>query len=514
MRPFQSSLRSERFAALALLAACLLAWSSPAAAQSSCPRCTVGDTGDALPGLITSAVPQLQRAVSGTIVGSGTYGIGIDPIGPGSTHHRAAGGIAGAVHVVPWLAIGLRMNGRIDVVSAGGRSDDGLFGHPTLALRLSAEPAAGLTIGLDAQVTVLGAEAPSFEFGSTSALLRAMGAYAVDLGGSRLVLVLNAGYFIDNSRAAAPRGITDNLSAEDRLSLGVSDTGAVTASLGAAYVADGLEIFGDVGARIYTESTAIGSSPLRVGVGARFWLVPEVFFLGVGADARLTPQSASLVASGSPNAPIEPVIQVHLAAGVRVGAESPPVVADPDVEVEPEPEPEPEPVAPTVGAAQGTVTDEQGPVAGASVEIVSDVDQSARTATADASGAWQIAEIPLGGAHFRITAEGHDAVEGTIAITAETQSLGTAMARSLPQGEIRGVIQASNGTPLAARVVIQPLGRELTADAEGSFAVEVPPGEYDVAVSAPGHREQTRHVTVVERGVVVLNIQLRAGRGR
>jgi hypothetical protein len=88
------------------------------------------------------------------------------------------------------------------------------------------------------------------------------------------------------------------------------------------------------------------------------------------------------------------------------------------------------------------------------------------------------------------------------------------MTRSLPQGEIRGVIQGGDGAPLPARVVIRPIGRELTADAEGSFQVEVPPGEYDVDVSAPQHRAQTRHVTVTERGVVVLNVQLRPGRGR
>ena len=163
----------------------------------------------------------------------------------------------------------------------------------------------------------------------------------------------------------------------------------------------------------------------------------------------------------------------------------------------------------------GGVVEGDAPVAGANVELTSESDQSVRTATTDQDGRWRIADVPVGSARYRITSEGRDAAEGTITIVADAPVETTStLSRALPQGEIRGVIQASNGTPIAARVVIQPVGRELTADAEGSFAIEVPPGEYDVEVSHPGHRSQTRHVTVAEQGVVVLNVQLRAGRGR
>jgi hypothetical protein len=86
------------------------------------------------------------------------------------------------------------------------------------------------------------------------------------------------------------------------------------------------------------------------------------------------------------------------------------------------------------------------------------------------------------------------------------------MTRTVQRGEIRGVVQASNGRALAARIEIRPLDRVLVADAEGGFATEVAPGEYDVVVSAPGHRTQTRHVVVEAQGVIVLNVQLRAGR--
>lgn len=501
---------------LVLLASLIAVGALPSGsrAQEACVRCTVADTSDALPGLGTSAVPQLQRAVSASFVGAGGYGLNIDPIGPGTMHHRVGGSLAGAVHVVPWLAIGLRLHGRYDVVTSGTRSDDGLLGYPALALRLSAEPTAGFTIGLDAQAMVWGAEAPSFELASTSVLLRALGAYAIELGGARLVLALNLGYFLDNSRAAAPRGVTDNLSAEDRLSLGVSDSGAFVASLGGAYVTEGFDLYAEVSSRIYTDGSVIGSSPVRLGAGARIWAVPEVLFLGVGADVRLTPQSAALAGTGT-NAPIEPVLGVQLSLGVRIGAETPPgetIVADQTQGDDTTEQPDETP-AETVGTAVGRVTSGDTAVVGAQIELTSDVDGQTRTVRSDADGRWQVADVPIGGARYRITAEGLEPAEGTLTIAAgapvETSSV---LARPLPQGEIRGVIQASNGRPLAARIVIRPLGRELTADAEGSFAVEVAPGEYDVEVSAPGHRAQTRHVTVAEQGVVVLNVQLRAGR--
>ena len=518
--PYMRSHRSfvRLWIATAALALAALTPSSLAAQSSPCPRCSVADASDALPGFGVSAMPQLQRAVSASFVGSGSYGLNVDPLGSGSLHHRLAGTIAGAVHIVPWLAIGLRMNGRYDLVSAGGRSDDGLFGYPAASLRLSAEPVAGFTLGLDAQAMVFGAEAPSFELESTSVLLRALAAYAADLGGgARFVVAINLGYFLDNSRNAAPRGVTDNLSPEDRLSLGVSDAGAFVASLGGAYVTDGLDLYAEVSARIYTDDDVIGSSPIRVGAGARFWLAPEVLFLGIGADVRVTPQSSGLFAPGTmANAPVEPALTAQLSLGVRLGAETPPgeVVVDDTQDTEDETDThEDEIVAPTVGTAAGHVTDEQGPVASATIELTSDVDGATHTATADADGRWQIPSLPIGGAHYRVTAEGHDVFEGTLEVTAgPSAEVGATMARSLPQGELRGVIQASNGRPLAARIVIRPIGRELTADAEGSFAIEVPPGEYDVVVSAPGHREQTRHVSVSEQGVVVLNVQLRPSR--
>ena len=505
------------------LLALLLASLSPSASlaqdapSTACRRCTIGDVSDALPGIVHTAVPRLHAAVSASFVAAGSYGINLDPSGAGSTQHRLAGSVAGAVHIVPWLAVGLRVYGRYDMVSAMGQPDeDGLFGFPTLTLRASMEPVAGLSLGLDVQASVFGAEAPSFEFGSTSLLARILGAYAIDLGGANLTLALNAGYYLDNSRVAAPQAITDPLQPGDQLSLGVSDVGAVVLGLGGVYSSESVEVFLDWGYRLYVGSGNVtGSSPMRVALGARFWAVPEVFFIGLAADMRVTAQSALLVASGMTNAPVEPGFTAHLNLGVRVGAETPALVVVEQDDTDPDPVPDPDPVAPTSGSAMGRITDPEGnPLVGASVELT-DSASTVRTASTDEEGRWRLDEVPLGEAHYRVTAQDFDLLEGTTNVTAEPAEVtATPMVRHLPQAELRGVIQGGNGQPIVAHIQIAPIGRELDTDAEGSFTIEVPPGEYDVTVSAPGHREQTRHVSVEERGVVVLNAQLRPGRGR
>ncbi len=483
--------------------------------QTSCPRCTVGDVDDALPGIVHTAVPRLQRAVSASFMFAGNYGVNIDPLGAGSMHHRLGGTVAGAVHIVPWLAIGLRVYGRYDMVSVRGQADeDGLFGFPTLTLRASMEPVRGLSLGLDVQASVFGAEAPSFEFGSTSLLARAMGAYAVDLGGANLTFALNAGYYLDNSRVAAPQTVTDPLQPGDQLSIGVSDVGAVVLGFGGVYSSESVEVFVDWGYRLYIGAGNVtANSPMRVALGARFWAVPEVFFIGVAADMRVTGQSALLVAPGMTNAPVEPGFTAHLNVGIRVGAETPSAVTEDGNETPDEVPVDEVPVVATSGSALGRVTDPEGnPVVGASVELTG-TDATVRTATTDNDGRWRFDEVPLGEAQYRITAESFDLIEGTTTVTPEAPvEAAVPMVRRLPQAEIRGVIQGGNGQPIVAHIQIGD--RELDTDAEGSFTVEVPPGEYDVTVSAPGHREQTRHVRVEERGVVVLNAQLRPGRGR
>jgi hypothetical protein len=63
-------------------------------------------------------------------------------------------------------------------------------------------------------------------------------------------------------------------------------------------------------------------------------------------------------------------------------------------------------------------------------------------------------------------------------------------------------------------VRIDPIGVEVDTDDEGRFDVDVPPGEYTLAVSAPRHVAQERPASVEQNGVTVVIIELRKERKR
>jgi hypothetical protein len=77
-------------------------------------------------------------------------------------------------------------------------------------------------------------------------------------------------------------------------------------------------------------------------------------------------------------------------------------------------------------------------------------------------------------------------------------------------GQIRGLARSFSGEPIkAATIRIDPIGKELVVGQGGRFEVDVPPGEYDVIVKAPGYADQHRHVRVEANGVVVLDLDMR-----
>jgi uncharacterized membrane protein len=81
-----------------------------------------------------------------------------------------------------------------------------------------------------------------------------------------------------------------------------------------------------------------------------------------------------------------------------------------------------------------------------------------------------------------------------------------------PTGQVRGLVRSFTGKGLAARVRIDPVGTELSTERDGTFAVDVPPGDYEVVIEASGHETQRRTVKVERDGVVVLNADLLRGK--
>ena len=84
---------------------------------------------------------------------------------------------------------------------------------------------------------------------------------------------------------------------------------------------------------------------------------------------------------------------------------------------------------------------------------------------------------------------------------------------SKPAGQLRGLIRSWKGDGLRATIRVEPLGVQAQTDEEGAFAVDVPPGAYQVHIVTKGFRTQTRDVRIEENGVTVINADLRRDRG-
>ncbi|AKF06253.1 carboxypeptidase-like regulatory domain-containing protein [Sandaracinus amylolyticus] len=498
-------------AASALLAV-VLAFVGHAAAQ---PRTTVvGDAPDALAGVYQVPVAVLRPELSGSLVGVGGVGLSIDEPWADTTRYRLVGALAGSFSPAPWIAIGLQIQGRWDDVTRGTQSDGGLLGFPMLTLRLAAEPIEGLGIGLDGAVWIYGSDAPSLMAESTSVRGRAVGSYRARLADDvHLTVTAAVGGLLDNSRAATPRSVSDRLSDEDRLSLGVSDFHAVLAGVGGILRVGIVEALAELSWRVLVGDGApsVGGSPLHVVLGARVRAVEELLELGIYADVLASEVQPSFIASGGPAAPIDPRFTVTLAAALRFGV-GPSEGGDGSDDDHGDGDGSDDGALRPTGALTGRVVDDGGaPVAGATIEVHPADGTAPLTTTSDADGRWTVEGVPAGSARVVVRRDGRDPFETTVEVVAGDTpvEVATRMTATLPPGEIRGTIQGSDGRPLAgASIRIQPLGIELTTDADGAFEAAVPPGRYDVEVRAPGHRAQTRHVEVVERGVVLLNAQL------
>jgi hypothetical protein len=83
---------------------------------------------------------------------------------------------------------------------------------------------------------------------------------------------------------------------------------------------------------------------------------------------------------------------------------------------------------------------------------------------------------------------------------------------ALPPGQIRGRVRSLRGPALRAEIEVSPLQMHAESQADGSFAIDVAPGDYAVTVRAKGHVPQTRTATVEQNGVTILVIDLERSR--
>lgn len=464
-------------------------------------------------GRVPSAAPGPAIAVA---VDAG-YGYTGDVLAVNDAHHRVGGGLAAAWRVVPWLELGLDLRGRFDKAT-GDEPDSGLVGDPRLWLRGGRSIARGTWLGARLGLWLPGGDAPSVQLDAASIDVAGLVTWAPDA--TRVSAVV--GYRVDRSYNAVDYM---NLSRSDRVGLGWSDKNALLLGVEVAHTVGPWQPRAELSGELRVGAAADDgsasnfvsklTSPMRAGVGLRRALTSALTAeaaVDVGLSSR--PDSSLLDSSGL--VPIEPRVTATVGLTWRQPAPRPRVVL-PEIVVTPPVDPEPPPVdepppPPPTGALRGRVVDDGGsPLPGATVKV------GEQSATTDDDGGFTIAGLPPGDVEVTIERPGHEPLRQTFTIVADAPgapvaAMDVVLARVRPPSQIRGVIRSFDGVGLAATIMVQPLGAEAVAGADGRFAIDVPPGAYKVVVSLAGYQSQTRNVTVEVEGVAITNIELRKAR--
>lgn len=474
-------------------------------------RVTVGDTASALPGLARVGVPGARASVLSLAV-TGGYGLTEAQAEQSGANHRALGVVAVAVAPVDWLALDLRLDGRYDVHPADARGDDaGGVGEPRLGARVGQRWQA-LGLGAELVAWLPGSDAPSVDFGATT--LDARGLVAATPGEGRTTVAGLLGFRLDRSAETEPD--PERLRVGDRVSLGVSEFDALLLGLGVSQRVGALELLGEVSADwlLGSDSPGLGRSPLRLTAGARHPILP---LLSLEVLAEVVPTGRPSVAPDAPLAPIEP--RFLLSVGLRArpmpvpdappSAAPPPPAAPPAPPAPPTPPAPPAPPEPVVCTVTGTVVDEGGaPIVDA--EVKAQVGEAETTGRTDAAGHFEIRGEACGAGTLTVSAVDFDPASRDVEVTEAAGTPVEILLRpAVPAGELRGLVRALDGTPVAARVRVVGTAQTATTAADGSFSLQVPPGSYTVEVESEGFTQQRRTVRIENRGVTILNADLR-----
>lgn len=419
-------------------------------------------------------------------------------LAPGS-HHRASGRLGIGVAPTPWLGLALGTHLRHD-----RHSDDGLGPDSGTAIDSEVEAVAGARVAGD--VLLGGGVRAHFARGDdlTGSLthptldFQLLAAYApIDSPAS---VGLLAGYRHDRSGGLLARA--SEYRPGDRLALGVSDLDALLFGLATSWRLGRTELIAELGADLLVGSgaPALHQSPLRASAGVRHSL-SDALALRMGADVSLSSRAAE-----EPETlyPVEPRLRLGVGLTWRVlGGQVPPPPAPPAILRR---QPPPPPPAPSSLLVSVTTLDGH-PLSDAQVEIVAGGRE--RAIPHERLGRYRLDGIRPGPLVLRVGAERLEThVREVELVPGEPLSVEVRLAPASASAQIRGLIRSFDGRGLRAQIRIQPLGRQLSTSADGTFLVEVPPGRYDVVVEASGHVPQRRSVEVGDDGVVILNADL------
>lgn len=410
-----------------------------------------------------------------------------------SAHTRVAASAAAAVDAARFLNVGLWFAGRYD---HHGHGDDGVLFNSELSARL-AWRFGGLGVGVEGAAWVPGGK----DVGSSFSALSADGKLLLSGHTPSLTVAGFAGYRLDRSSKAADDA--SRLSFGDRSALGASDYDALLAGLGLGYVTGKTTLFGEAAAQLLLGSPKIAASPMFVTLGARQQLGG-----GLSAELSLTGLLSARPDLGpsAPLFPIEPRATLALGLRYRFG-DSPAAAPSPPPPPPPPDKPVVAPPPPPASVELALVDDRGQPLKRAQVVVSQDGVETPLVETEP--GHYKLENAKPGKAHLRAQAEGFKPIEQDIDVGAGKPVHVDAHAeQALPAGQVRGLVRSFRGKPLAASIHLEPGAVEAKTDAEGFFQIDVPPGEYEVVIEAPGYEPQRRKAKVDQQGVVIVNADL------
>jgi len=468
----------------------------------------IGDTRQALPGInrigIASEGPRGLSAAA-----SAGYGITESVLGESDSHHRIAGSLAISARLFPWFATGLTFDGRYDkhsdVPSEG--ADQGYVGDPRIYVRVGRELKPGILLGAQAGIWFPGNRFPSVILDALSVDLEALAGYRLAALSGTLTFASRIGYRLDRSPESAEA--LERYSRSDRLALGLSDFDAVLLGLGAVWQRELWEVLfeGTLDMLVGSSAPAFAQSPMRASAGVRYRFGPtspfrvQVLIEGVFSKRPV-------VDLGEPLVPVEPRFAALVGLNYRFSWEEPKQQSV----VSTSTEPPPEYVQPAGRSMlQGHVLSEDGePLKGGLIYLKGPAARKVRT---DESGNFVIDSLRAGTYTLVLQAPGYQSVTRRVELEEEeNKDLTLQMMRIAPKGLLRGIVRSFNGDAVFATVKILPLGVEIKTDDGGSFEVDIVPGEYEVIIRAVGFEEQRRKVRIENKGVTLLNIDLRRSR--
>jgi hypothetical protein len=250
-------------------------------------------------------------------------------------------------------------------------------------------------------------------------------------------------------------------------------------------------------------------------LGARAWPIQNhEFFVQAGVDVGLVQIGLQRDGARPLNA-----YDVFIGVGTTFGRKPQSIVKTKTIEVPTATKaslcpPVVSPRAARGGFIRGVILDQLTgkPVRGARIVIAPDQPIRVTMLSQSPDGRFSSCSLPAGPIKVLTAKQGFKTVETVILIKngrTHTTKISLARTKGASFGVIRGMIRATNGKVLAAKVTIPTRGKSIVASrGKGHFKLRLLTGTFDVLISRKGYVTQRKKIHLLPGEEVILNVEL------